>query len=38
MVRLTDLAVLREIKKKDEEWQQKLKTFKEILQKIGKDQ
>ena len=34
MLRPTYLAILHKIKKKDEEWQQKLKTFKEISQKI----
>ena len=33
VLRPTHLAALRKMKKKDEEWQQKLKTFKEISQK-----
>ena len=36
VLRPTYLAVLRTIKKKDKEWQQKLKTFKEISQKVEK--
>ena len=36
MLRPTYLAALSKIKKKDEEWQQKLKTFKERSQKIEK--
>ena len=33
LIRPTYLAALRKIKKKDEEWQQKLKTFEEVSQK-----
>ena len=33
VLRPTHLAALREIKKNDEEWQQKLKTFEEVSQK-----
>ena len=36
VLRPTYLAALYKIKKKDKEWQQKLKTFKEISQKIEK--
>ena len=36
MLRLAYLAALRKIKKKNEEWQQKLKTFKEVSQKVKK--
>ena len=34
--RPTYLAAIRKIKKKDEEWQQKLKTFEEVSQKVEK--
>ena len=37
MLRLTYLAALRKIQKKDEELQQKLKTFEEISQNIEKN-
>ena len=36
VLRPTYLAALRKIKKKDEEWQEKLKTFEEVSQKIEK--
>ena len=36
MLRPTYLAAKCKIKKKDEEWQQKLKTFKELSQKMEK--
>ena len=35
MLRPIYLAALRKIKKKDEEWQQKLKTFEEVSQMVG---
>ena len=36
VLRLTYLAALRKIEKKDEEWQQKFKTFEELSQKVEK--
>ena len=36
VLRPTYLAALCKIKKKDEEWQQKLKTFEEVSQKVEK--
>ena len=36
MLRPTYLAALRTIKKKDEEWQQKLKTFEDLSQRVEK--
>ena len=36
MLRPTYLATLPKVKRKDEEWQQKLKTFEEVSQKVEK--